>query len=660
VKGTSALLAACALIAADSSLDRAYTELRAKNYDAAIALFREGLRVEPARTGPRKDLAYTLLKTGETEQARDEFVRVMRDDPADTHVALEFAFLAYETRQPVEARHVFDRLRRAGNPTAEQAFQNIERPLADGSARWQRALAQEPNNFSGHEELAKLAALREDNELAAVHFLKAWQLKPAYRQLLVDLGRAYQGLGRAEDATAALLAASRGAEPRTAELARELLPARYPYVYEFQKALALDPANHELRRELAYLHLQMDAKADAELHFAQIVRSQPDDLLSTAQLGFLKLGRKDNAAAMPLLDRVLKGDDDDLADRVRVALKLPQTLRRRPETPRAEVTVAAKTLAMRSYEKGYLKDALKYLTIAHESDPLDFEVMLKLGWTNNILKNDGEAARWFNLARRAPDDTIAREASRAFKNIAAAHEPVSTTFWILPMFSSRWQNAFAYSQLKSEIRIASMPLLKPYFSARLLGDARGIERSHATTGNPQYLSESSTIVGVGLATVPISGVSAWFEAGTAMSYLSRRDTARVQPDFRGGLIVTRFYGAPLGASATGRFFETTNDAVFVSRFANDLLLVSQNRIGKTVHPNLQLFTSLNFTVDARREYWANFGEAGGGLRTRWTGLPSNVHFTLQVLRGAHFINRFNPRRPNYFDVRAGFWYAITR
>ena len=29
---------------------------------------------------------------------------------------------------------------------------------------------------------------------------------------------------------------------------------------------------------------------------------------------------------------------------------------------------------------GYLKDALKYLTIAHENDPVDFSVMLKLGW----------------------------------------------------------------------------------------------------------------------------------------------------------------------------------------------------------------------------------------------------------------------------------------
>ena len=43
---------------------------------------------------------------------------------------------------------------------------------------------------------------------------------------------------RVEEAHAALLAASRGGEPRAAEAARELLPNRYPYVYEFRKAIA--------------------------------------------------------------------------------------------------------------------------------------------------------------------------------------------------------------------------------------------------------------------------------------------------------------------------------------------------------------------------------------------------------------------------------------
>jgi tetratricopeptide (TPR) repeat protein len=640
-------------------LDRAYTALREKDYDQAIRLFQQGLAADPAKIAPRKDLAYTLLKIGDTEAARDQFAEAMRRDPSDHHVALEYAFLAYETKQPIPARRVFDRLRRLGNATAEQAFQNIDKPLKEGIERWQSALQQIPGNFSGHEELAKLAELRDDSELAVRHYEQAWQLKPGYRVLLLDLGRVYANAGRAADAHAALLAASRGAEPRVAEQARELLNPRYPFVYEFQRALALDPANTDLRRELAYLHMQMQAKEEAEREFTLIVKEAPADLLSTAQLGFLKLARQDTAGALPLLDRVLKGDDDDLSDRVRTALKMPKTLRRRAETPRAEVKVEAKVLAEKSFEKGYMKDALKYLTIAHESDPLDFDVMLKLGWANNILKNDRDAVRWFDLARRAPDGKIAAEAHTAYKNLSSSHSLLQTTFWALPMFSSRWQDVFVYSQVKTEIKIANLPF-KPYFSARLLGDARGIERAQATTINPQYLSENAAILGVGLATPVKHGVSAWAEAGTALSYRSRNDQARATPDFRGGLIVARLIGTPLGAEKPGWFTETANDAVFVSRFNNDVVLVSQNKVGWTLNQNLQAFTGINANTDVKNQYWANFVEFGLGLRARWSTLPPNVHFTFQAVRGVYTRNEGNPRRPNYFDVRAGFWYAITR
>lgn len=644
---------------AQTVLDRAYTALREKDYDQAIRLFQQGLAADPAKTAPRKDLAYTLLKTGDTEAARDQFAEAMRRDPSDQHVALEYAFLAYETKQPIQARRVFDRLRRLGNATAEQAFQNIDTPLKEGIARWQKALAEIPDNFSGNEELAKLAELRDDAALAAHHYEIAWKLKPAYRVLLLDLGRVYANLGRAEDSHAALLAASRGAEPRVAEQARELLNPRYPYVYEFQRALALDPANTDLRRELAYLFMEMQKKPEAEKEFAEILKQSPGDLLSTAQLGFLKLGRQDTTGALPLLDKVLKGDDDELSDRVRSALKMPKALRRRPETSRAEVKVEAKVLAEKSYQLGFMKDALKYLTIANESDPLDFEVMLKLGWANNILKNDNEAVRWFDLARRAPDDKIAAEAHKAYKNLSASHSLLRTTFWALPMFSSRWQDVFAYSQVKTEINLASLPI-KPYFSARLLADARGIERSRTATANPQYLSESAAILGVGFSTPVKHGVSGWAEAGTALSYRSRPGLARATPDFRGGLVIARLFGTPLGSESKGWFTETANDIVYVSRFDNDTIVVSQNKIGRTLLPNLQLFTSLNANTDLKRQYWANFVELGAGLRTRWSTLPPNVHFTLQVLRGVHTRNEGNPRRPNYFDVRAGFWYAITR
>src|ERR1700686_1893625 len=156
----------------------------------------------------------------------------------------------------------------------------------------------------------------------------------------------------------------------------------------------------------------MDKKEDAERQFQILNQLPPDDLLSAAQLGFLRLNRRDYTGAQHLLDQVLKGNDEELADRVRVALKLPQTLRKRT-TSAQQTSEEAKAMADKSLKAGYLKDALKYLAIAHENDPVDFAVMLKLGWVYNILRQDDQAVKWFNLARRSPDTAISTEAGRA-------------------------------------------------------------------------------------------------------------------------------------------------------------------------------------------------------------------------------------------------------
>lgn len=665
-------LLACKLTLADGPdparppLEQAYQALRAGEYEQAVAHFLRAIDAAPDRPAVRKDLAYTYLKIGENEAARDQFAEAMRLDPSDFHAALEYAFLCYETGRRAIARRIFDQVRRTGDPasraTAEQAFENVDRPLREGIARWLEALARNPDDFGTHLELARLAEERDQLDLAAEHYWKAWRLRPAERSVLVDLGRVWKAQGKLEQAHAALLAASRGAEPYAADRARELLPERYPYVYEFRQALELDPANVPLRRELAYLLLEMNRSAEAEQEFRRLAETAPDDLLSSAQLGFLRLGRKEADAALPLLQRVLQGSDEELADRVRRALGLPQTLRRRPETPRRAISAEAKMMAERSYQAGYLKDALKYFQIAHESDPADFSVILKLGWTHNLLGRDEEALRWFQLARRSPDPAIAAEADRAWRNLRPALARLRWTAWLLPLYSSRWRDVFGYGQLKTELRLGSLPL-RPYFSLRFLGDARG-----ATGGAlPQYLSESAWIAGLGLATRSWRGLVLWGEAGSAISYLaSRHDLQRITPDYRGGAAYQRAWGRLLGGESAGAFFEAGADAVFFSRFQNDWLFYWRNRIGYTAPAvgrlgglQTQWCWNINGAADLRRQYWANFLEAGPGLRFRWAAMPAALTFSLDWLRGAYTRNRDNPRGPNFWDLRAGLWYAIS-
>ncbi len=613
--------AACAILCGQTPdpafdpLDRAYRLIAARAYDDAIAAFQEAVRAAPGRASIRKDLAYAYLKTGQTRAARDQFAEAARLDPADAHAALEYAFLCHETGKTAEARRVFDQVRRAAGEdlraAAETAFQNVDRPLAEGIDRWLKALDANPGDFSAHREVAELAEKRGELALAAEHYLAAWKIRPQSRNLLVDLGRVNLALGRHDAATAALLAASRGGEPRSAEAAKELLPARYPYVYEFRLAIELDPENITLREELGYL-LEAMGQTDA--------------------------ARQEFAA---LAARGGRG--------------------RKPE--RFASAADAAELGDRSYRAGYLQDALRYYAAAREMDPQDYRVMLQTGWTYNVLGQDAEAARWFALASRSPDPAIAGTAKRAYRNLQPTLARWRTTVWLYPTFSSRWNDVFAYGQVKSELRLGRLPL-RAYLTARLIGDTHGLLAERPA----QYLAEGSLIFGAGMATNYWHGLMLWAEAGSAARYTGPRNRGpRLGPDYRGGVAFCRGFGNPIDAPRHGWFTETNNDAVFVSRFNNDVVFYTQNRAGLTAQPvaalgglRTQWYWSAHVSADLRREYWANTLETGPGLRFRWPWMPKSWIMSVTLVRGMYRINDGNPWKRTYTDARVGFWFTGTR
>ena len=627
-------------------LTQAYDAARVGDYDTAVSGFLKAIEGSPQRADLRKDVAYVYLKIGENEAAREQFAEAMRIDPKDAQSALEYAFLCHESGRQAEARRIFNRLRGEGNRTAEAAFRNIDGPLKEGIARWKEALERSPGNFSAHFELARLAEQRDELELAAEQYEAAWRVAQTRRSVLVHLGRVWLAMGRVEDGRAALVAALFGGETRTAENARELLGPRYPYVPEFRRALALDPRSVPLRRELGFLLLTLGRPDEAETEFAVLAESAPDDLLSATQLGFLLQGRGEAAQAKPLLERVLKGNNEDLANRVRAVLHIEQLKTRSAPQPAA---LDAKDMAERSIRAGYFADAVKYLKIAHEDDPADAAVMLKLGWTSNLLHRDREAYEWFGKARHARDPDIAGEAGKAWESLRPSNEAVRTTMWLYPMYSSRWRDLFGYAQAKVELRTSLG--IRTYLSVRLIGDTTGT----IGTIQPIYRSESAVVIGAGLVTRAWHGLTGWFEAGSAMEYLRRH----IMPDYRGGVSFARGFGQSLGAEAPGWFADVTSDGVFVSRFGNDFLVYSQLRSGYTAGPaawRTQFHWNGNWTVDAKREDWANYVETGPGLRFAPSWFPRGSYVTVDYFWG-QYTGEF---RRGFRDFRAGVWYARTR
>ena len=142
---------------------------------------------------------------------------------------------------------------------------------------------------------------------------------------------------------------------------------------------------------------------------------------------------------------------------------------------------------------------------------------------------------------------------------------------------------------------------------------------------------------------------------------------RFMPDYRGGVSYARGLWEPVGPRART---DASPKAIWMasssSRFGNDSLLYSQNRAGYT----LRSAESRRLTQRARfcgmrtlpPTHSANIGPTmsrpAPGARFRFDNSP--VLFSVSRCAARITVNEFNPRRPNYTELRVGVWYAFTR
>lgn len=324
-----AILAWIVLSDPAAEADRGYEALRARQYDAAVAAFERALEADPSLRHVRKDLAYTLLRRGNREAARDHFDRLRRQDPADETSALEYAFLCYETRRVQEARRVFHMLRLAAKDesvrrTAEEAFQNVDRPLREGIERWTEAVRRAPQQWSAHEELALLAEMRDELALAAEHYELAWKLRPQKYELLLDLARVWRELGREPEAGAALATAWRRGSTWVAEMAREMMQGKLPQADEAVLAVPAPAETAEIAAAAPLSALEMGERSlassylnDAYRYLRQAVEEEPENAHAQYLLGVAANLLQKDEEALGWFARARRASDAEIAEKAR-------------------------------------------------------------------------------------------------------------------------------------------------------------------------------------------------------------------------------------------------------------------------------------------------------------------------------------------------------
>ncbi|MGC4051386.1 MAG: tetratricopeptide repeat protein [Paludibaculum sp.] len=546
-----------------------------------------------------------------------------------------------------------------------------ENRLDAAVAAFHQALPCNPANARIRKDFA-YALLRTGDRLAALRqFEDALRLDPSDESTALETAflrfetgqplaarRLFQRLGNSTDPQIRAKAASAFEaidEPLRAGIAR------------WQEALRRAPGQWSAHEELARLAEKRDELALAAEHFEQAWRRRPGntDLLLDLARVWNEQGEAGKARAALVTAWRIGSPRTAESAREKLGGLVPHPTEQALSTPAAvpeqndAPILEAREMGARSLENSYLHDALKYLTQAYQQNPNDAEVLYQLGVTNNMLHRDTEALQWFALARRSADPAIAPKAAQAYSALRATRPGLHFTAWFVPLYSSRWNDAFLYSQATAEYRLGRTSLT-PYVSLRFLGDTRSGTKFNAYT----YLSETSVIGALGLKSRLFPRAYGWFEAGEAVSYLGRRpNLGLATPDYRGGLSWSKGWGRLLGAPESGWFTETSLDGVYLHRQQDDMLLYSQTQLGHTWARDergrqVMAYWNFNLTADRLGASWANFAEFGPGFRVHLPGMPRGMVLRYDILYGKHTMPAVS-RNPGYWDVRTGLWYALS-
>lgn len=546
-----------------------------------------------------------------------------------------------------------------------------ENRLDAAVSAFQQALPCNPANARLRKDFA-YALLRTGDRLSArLQFEDALRLDPSDESTALEFAFLSFETGQPREARRLFLRLKEAKDPQIrakADSAFESIdePLRTA-IARWQEALRRAPGQWSAHEELARLAEKRDELALAAEHFEEAWRRRPGntDLLldlarvwneqgeaGKARAALVTAWRAGSPRTAETARELMGGTPPGAAE---LALVQPQSTSEESDAPVFE----AKEMGARSLENSYLHDALKYLTQAYQQNPNDAEVLYQLGVTNNMLHRDTEALQWFALARRSDNAEIAPKAAQAYSALRATRPGLHFSAWFVPLYSSRWNDVFLYSQVTAEYRLGRTSLT-PYVSLRFLGDTRSGEKYHAYT----YLSETSVIGAVGLKARLFPRAYGWFEAGEAVSYLGRRpNLGLATPDYRGGVSWSKGWGRLLGSPERGWFTETALDGVYLHRQQDDMLLYSQTQLGYTLARDahghqLMVYGNFNLTADRLGASWANFAEFGPGLRVRLPGMPRGMVLRYDILYGKRTMPA-GPRNPGYWDVRTGLWYALS-
>jgi tetratricopeptide (TPR) repeat protein len=642
-------LAQAYLLSAQRLGDRDIAQQSAEHLQGrdALALLRAAAAAHPNDAGVRREMAFVLAARGDAAGAREQFQAAVHTDPGDLWSQGELFFLgdqaAWQKAQTLalgEGREAMQvgQWYLSRNPERAEAFLELAQLSADP------AIAAAARQAATEARAARVARLKESGYQlhqqgrtaeAIAEFERAAALAPQDDTIALQLGFWHRETNSAKAQEWLHKAAVSANAATAAQAQRELA--------------AIEQARIAAIKEDAY-RLHREGKAgEAIARFKQALEAAPADESAAMQIGYWHVERKEFDQARLWFGQALSSKTASVAAEARRALDTVQ---------QAELA-QRRERGFQLAQQGDTRAAIREFESVLAADPHNYAAMRQVALWYSSLHEYAASRKWLESAASSPDPIEAQAARAELKGLGPLMRNYFLDASLVPLYTTRFSNFLAYSQAKIGLKAGEMRPFEPYLSVRVGRDTR----SRAGT-LPQIFSDNAAIFSLGVQGHPFSRfVTLYAEAGASVRLVGR--TASTfgggRPDYRGGLLYARSWGAGLADSGGGplaRFRDVYFDLSYYRRFGDNVIGYLQFREGwrlaSAVSPlRVQLFGGFNLAKDSKGDYYNNVVEFGPGIRFGWKGLPG-VSFTSQYVRGVYLgpgRRTRSDRGANFHDLR---------
>lgn len=411
----------------------------------------------------------------------------------------------------------------------------------------------------------------------------------------------------------------------------------------FQRLHHLVPDNNNYTYQLANLYYSEGEWSQAAPLFVQLAKNNTGNLhiqsqhaldaMSSSLPGYPQLVARDI--------QIVKSPDD--------VVILPHQIEPREHTATFLLTKPKIGLREKGYialAQGHKRAAIDYFSRAYAIKP-DADVAMQLGYLYDEINLKPQAYRYFQLATRSPDKTLALRAQYALTNLGG----LQTKALPSPYFSEVFFTPFTQSRFGLTVRPFITRLgveqdncfkTKEYVFLRRTDDNRSENLGQIS----QIYEDNVQITGTGIQVSPFVNlpIVGFIEAGTAYD-LVYRNRDRWRGDLRGGLMYYQDFGTRPSyydqlKISHDYYSDWYADTTYFSRYNNNVIGGIRTHQGIRLlqyHASLvNLYVVGRALADSNRDFFNNIAEVGPGI-----ALVPTDRFNLQ-LRFEHIKGMYIP------------------